>query len=316
MNTHGSVSFQSGTYYNAAGGTLTGANNGTSLDGTGKIVQLGSTAAPAGALLNNRIIDLATFRLRFNRGLSTMDFNGGTTQPMQNISWSVVQNPGAPVVNIRASDHGALQFKLWQPSNTDDSSNEFLMPAGFFDDEGFSAKIDFDAGNLSYVRLSSLASNDFAIGTGVNFAAAPIRFLIQDAEAMRINDDTTGTFGFRNVTDPASAYIYLQPTASGNPGLNFLKEDKSVIASLSNAGAFSAAILNGTTSVNGGAINGSNFTATGLMACGTTIKTGDPGSGAVTWRLGNRIVAVSALDTTAYVEVKINNIVRKLALIV
>lgn len=51
----------------------------------------------------------------------------------------------------------------------------------------------------------------------------------------------------------------------------------------------------------------------GYLRVGTTIRTGDPGSGQGEWRLGTAIAGLVGLDTTRHVEVMIDGVLTKLA---
>lgn len=57
------------------------------------------------------------------------------------------------------------------------------------------------------------------------------------------------------------------------------------------------------------------FDNTGALVVSGTIETGDPGAGAGVWQLGKIVVAASGLDATQYLQVKVDGIVRKIALI-
>lgn len=57
-------------------------------------------------------------------------------------------------------------------------------------------------------------------------------------------------------------------------------------------------------------------TKAGNVTSAGTLTTADPGSGAGSWLLGAPVVAASVFDNTQYLEVKINGVVRKIALVV
>ena len=67
------------------------------------------------------------------------------------------------------------------------------------------------------------------------------------------------------------------------------------------------------TANNGFSITG-NTGITGSVVCSTTIKTGNPGSGAGTIRLGSVQTAVTTLDGTRYWEVMIDGVAEKILL--
>jgi hypothetical protein len=57
------------------------------------------------------------------------------------------------------------------------------------------------------------------------------------------------------------------------------------------------------------------FDSAGMLDISGKLRTGNPGSGSGDWRLGKVIAAASVLDATSYVEVEIDGVIKKLALI-
>lgn len=249
MINNGSVFFGAATYYNAAAGTLTGANNGLIVAG-GNTVQLGDVDATGAPLIRDSRINLGAFAFRLNRGLTDIRFRGSGNQPVIDGQFDLAQlGAGVVAQQWNADTAGDLIIRMIQRSNVGaNSTARFDFISGGFDDEEGASLIthtDTHTVNPSVVFITSKGSAELRIGTQDNVYGAPITFVLTDVEKMRL--DANGSLLIGRTTSFAADFSLQVGNGTGTNGRSLFHSGNVYAIGVRNAGG-NAAYLGATLS--------------------------------------------------------------------